>query len=1021
VASSYTFSGAWTGAATVNKTGGSELTLGGSNAAFAGTLNVNAGRVNFTTPFGGDVNLPAAGQMGGESVLSGDLALNGGTLHIDPATPAALSSTGTLTLTGTNTVNLLTTPAVGADITVLTYTSLSAGGLGNLAATTGYRAAVFSEPVPGEIRLNTGNANRTWNGGAAWDVGVSANWLEGDNRYYQADAVTFGNTGAGTVAITGNLAPSSITINNSAPNDYTFTAAANNLISGTTGITKSGTGTVTLQGVNTFTGNIQVNAGILKPGGSQAFGANGRTITVAAGATLDTNGALTVNRDYNLIAAGTGSGDGAIVNNGAGHQTGFRSLTLTGDTTIGGSGRWDLRPITAGTVSLDLAGHTLTKTGTNLVAIVDGTISAAGTINVNQGILAVTRSAVTGSASVNVSNGAELRLENYTSGSFDRPVSLDGSTLRNQGANFAPASAVTLTGDSKISAGAGFTLTLATPVGGGGNLEKLDTGALLLSGDNTWTGTTTVSAGTLTLTGANSYTGTTTVNAGTLQLGNGGATGTINSNPIHLGSTTAALRINRSDDFTLANVITGTGITGNAMDPAAFNKDGPNTLTLVAANTYTGSTRLGAGMIAIGSDATVFGLGTDVGSVIDLRNGGIRSADASPRTIANNISFSNSTPFGSPGTGKLTFTGAVAYGGGSKSIIVNNDEVEFSGVISGNGAGTNLANEGPGKLVLSGNNTYTQNTVISQGVLQVGNGGTTGTLGSGPVTNNASLVIHRSLPVEVPNWLIPNLISGTGSLTHSGPANTVLTAVNTYTGDTIVTGGILSLDEPFVADTSAVRISGTGKVELFHAETDIVGTLYLNGTAQAAGLWGRVGAQALYSNPAINETAFLTGDGLLSVTSSGSPYGEWAADNGLTEGNDGETDNPDQDGLDNLGEFALDGDPLSGATGGKVVVKVATVGGQPVLTLTLPVRAAVGAFTGDDALTASGDGVTYIIEGGDTLQSWLLDVDEVTGADATAIQAGLPALSSGDWVYRTFRSPGSVTGDPVEFLRARIE
>ena len=46
---------------------------------------------------------------------------------------------------------------------------------------------------------------------------------------------------------------------------------------------------------------------------------------------------------------------------------------------------------------------------------------------------------------------------------------------------------------------------------------------------------------------------------------------------------------------------------------------------------------------------------------------------------------------------------------------------------------------------------------------------------------------------------------------------------------------------------------------------------------------------------------------------------------------------------------------------------------------------------------------------------------EVTGPDATAIQTGLPELSGDDWVYRTFRSPGTVTGDPTEFIRARVE
>ena len=108
--------------------------------------------------------------------------------------------------------------------------------------------------------------------------------------------------------------------------------------------------------------------------------------------------------------------------------------------------------------------------------------------------------------------------------------------------------------------------------------------------------------------------------------------------------------------------------------------------------------------------------------------------------------------------------------------------------------------------------------------------------------------------------------------------------------------------------------------------------------------------------------------------------------------------------------------------GRKIAVKIASVGGEQALTITVPVRTSVGAFTGATSLTANSaaDSVTYTIEGSDNLSSWTLDIDEVIGADATAIQSGLPALSSG-WSYRTFRSPGPITGDPGDFLRARAE
>jgi fibronectin-binding autotransporter adhesin len=1021
VASSYTFSGAWTGTSTVNKTAAGDLTLSGNNAGYTGTLNINGGRVSFASPFAGPVNMAAAAQIGGESTLSGAVALNGGGIYIDPLTPGALSVTGPLNVTGTNTVNLLTMPGLGADITVLTASNLVTGGVANFTAT-GYRAAAFTQPVAGQIHMTTGNASRTWNGGAAWDVGISSNWLEGDNKYYQADAVTFGDTGVGSIAITGVLTPSAITFNNSSGNDYFFTAAANNLIAGTTGITKSGTGSVTLAGVNTYTGNIQINAGTLKAGHSQAFGTNGKTITVASGATVDANGFLNANRDYNLIVSGTGVGGlGAVVNMGGSQNFGYRSLTLAADTTIGGSGRWDVRPITVGQALVDLAGFTLTKVGANFVGIVDGTLTNPGAINVNEGTLAFTRLTASGAGNININNGATFALENYTSGSFAKPVVVNGSTFRNAGANLTlgAAATVTLNDAAKISVGTGSTLTIPTPLTGPGTLEKLDVGTLTLPADNTFTGLT-ITAGNVILSGANSYAGNTIINGGTLQIGNGGTTGSINTNPIELNSLTSGIRFNRSDDFTFPNVITGIGLTGNALNPAAVNKDGNNTLTLSTANTYTGTTRVGAGTIAIGSNASVFG---DPTALIDLRGGAIRSSDATARTVPNPISYSANTTFGSTGTGKLTFSGGVDLGGGNKGIVINNDETEFSGVIIGGGTTTALTKTGPGKLIFSGENVYNQATVISEGVVQIGSGGTTGSFGFGAVTNNASIVINRLPAPDFTQFSLSNVISGTGTLTHTGPGNTALTAVNTYTGDTIVTDGSLSTDQPYLADTSSVRVSGNGKLELFHAQTDTIGSFFINGSAQPTGLWGRIGAQALYSDPTIHESASLVGDGLLNVTTSGTPYTVWASDKGLTSGNNAPTDNPDSDGLDNLGEFAFDGNPLSGASGGKIVVKVANVGGQPTLTLTLPVRASVGTFGGGTALTGTSaqDSVTYIIEGSDTLGSWTLDIDEVIGADATAIQNGLPTLSGIGWVYRTFRSPGAITGDPVEFLRARVQ
>jgi sulfatase modifying factor 1 len=136
-----------------------------------------------------------------------------------------------------------------------------------------------------------------------------------------------------------------------------------------------------------------------------------------------------------------------------------------------------------------------------------------------------------------------------------------------------------------------------------------------------------------------------------------------------------------------------------------------------------------------------------------------------------------------------------------------------------------------------------------------------------------------------------------------------------------------------------------------------------------------------------------------------------------------DTNDNDGDSLNNWGEFATDGNPSSGVNSGKIVGKIATVDHEQVFTLTLPVR--VGALAdpadpvgGELGLRQVNDGLSYKIQASTDLASWSLTVVEVTGADASAIQLGLPPLNS-SWVYRTFRAPGTaVPGEPRKFMRA---
>ena len=99
-----------------------------------------------------------------------------------------------------------------------------------------------------------------------------------------------------------------------------------------------------------------------------------------------------------------------------------------------------------------------------------------------------------------------------------------------------------------------------------------------------------------------------------------------------------------------------------------------------------------------------------------------------------------------------------------------------------------MTKTGAGTTTLTGTNTYSGTTTISTGTLQVGNGGTTGTLGSGNITNNAALRVNRS-----DAFTLGQNISGTGTLTQFGAGTTTLTGANTYSGVTTISAGTLQV------------------------------------------------------------------------------------------------------------------------------------------------------------------------------------------------------------------------------------
>ncbi len=193
---------------------------------------------------------------------------------------------------------------------------------------------------------------------------------------------------------------------------------------------------------------------------------------------------------------------------------------------------------------------------------------------------------------------------------------------------------------------------------------------------------------------------------------------------------------------------------------------GTGTLTLTStASTYTGKTTINDGTIAIADEASLGGNPASFTADQLTINGGTLEV-----TATFTIDDANR---------------GVTLGASNGTFDVDTGiTLTVANVVTGAG---NLSKTGAGTLILAAENTYVE-TSIDAGTLQVGDGGTTGTLGSGDVTNDASLIFDRSNSLTV-----SNTIDGNGTLTQAGTGTTALTGANSYGGITSIIDGTLSI------------------------------------------------------------------------------------------------------------------------------------------------------------------------------------------------------------------------------------
>lgn len=224
-------------------------------------------------------------------------------------------------------------------------------------------------------------------------------------------------------------------------------------------------------------------------------------------------------------------------------------------------------------------------------------------------------------------------------------------------------------------------------------------------------------------------------------------------------------------------------------------KYGSGTLSITGDATFTGGSTINGGTMLIGNGGTT---GSVQGNVVFCSNAGDPLCDASTNKV---LAFNRS------------------------------NDLTFAGTISGPGQ---LLQQGGGALILTANNSYSGGTTISSGILQLGNGGTSGSV-SGNIVNNSALAFNRS-----DAFTLSGVISGSGFVQQAGSGTTTLSAINTYGGGTFVTGGTLTFSGvgTLGAAAGATVVSTGGTLDLAgttqtQAAVNLAGGLIKNGNLKA--------------------------------------------------------------------------------------------------------------------------------------------------------------------------------------------
>ena len=439
------------------------------------------------------------------------------------------------------------------------------------------------------------------------------------------------------------------------------------------------------------------------------------------------------------------------------------SVTLSGGVT--GTGNLLINNLSDGTAATATGKVTLSGATINNI----GTVTSQGTGPTANVISAVIGANVTGVIQTNATTGLNLTAVNLYTGNTtitDGTLQISSAGSLNSG-NYAGAIAVTAA-TSRLQYSSSAAQTFSGNITGSGALTK-DTGT----------------ASTLTLSGTNTYTGATTISAGTLRLGAGGTAGSLNTSSAISVASGSTFSVNQSDTVTQGTDFSGAAISG----AGGFMQAGAGTTILNAANTFGGGVTIKNGTLESKTTTTTLGTGT-------VTMGGTGSTGATYLTGQNNSNAfvinapdSGTVAIGANGAGSgFTLSGGITLNGNLTIQTFNNT---INGIIK---ASSNFTGgiTGTGNVVLN-NNGLAANTLA---------------ITTSAINNVGSLTLQGTATGDT--TISANIGSNVTSVTqNSATSRLILSGTNTYTGATTVSAGTLAVNGSLANTSTTVGSGGT--------------------------------------------------------------------------------------------------------------------------------------------------------------------------------------------------------------------